>query len=208
MFAQKRIVLAVVFVFASTLLLSSCSSKPPTKTSEKKPDAGQPSQTQPHQSNESEQVLLPAREAYSKVREAALSWSSDAVLLTLGAPYRMGADRVEGGACLSWSATFYSPSRKQSWVFSYWSGKTFKAGKPLYENVELRFTSIDDFVDSPEIAQKAEAAGIAKIKSIILVAGQTSPYSKLPIEDTVFWEVESSDGTRLYFDAKTGSRLK
>lgn len=208
MLIHKRILFAIVFVLASALVLSSCSSNSATRTSERKPDAGQPSQSQPRESNESKQTSLSAREAYAKLREAALSWSSDAVLLTLGAPYRVGTDKVENGACLSWGATFYSPSRKQSWAFSCWSGQTYKAGKPLYDSVDLQFTSIDTFIDSPEVSQKASAAGIAEIKSIALIAGQTSPHSKSPVEGAVVWEVESPDGTKAYFDAATGSRIK
>lgn len=154
---------------------------------------------------------IDAKTAYEKLSNYAKSqWSPDAVLLILTAPYRP-MDSIENGTCISWTSAFYSPSKKQSWFFHYYSGQVYKAGSPNYKDVDLSYVDIKNFANSPEVYEKAVSAGASDIKNMSLVAGMTSPYSKIPSQVgslKLYWEIQTKNDESFYFDGISLNQLK
>lgn len=213
----KSLSLVFGFVLLSGFLLSGCSGGGKTGGVSKPASNLPEGQTKTEESTQKESTgggaggKIDAKTAYTKLSNFAKSqWAPDALLLVLSAPYRP-VDPVENGVCISWTSTFYSPSKKETWLFHYYAGQVYKAGKPYYKDVNLSYVASENFANSFEVYEKAASKGVSKIKSMSLVAGMTSPYSKLPPQVgslKLYWEVESDDGTLLYFDGKSLEQLK
>jgi hypothetical protein len=144
-------------------------------------------------------------------------WAPDAVPLALGA-VAQGKTIVEG-RCNSWSASFYSPSTKEVYVFNYYRDESMtkpqigRANKPLLQDLEMQPGDLlgSWTIDSPEAARIAKDQGLTELTglevSLRQIRPDVNPPQQVPASCEVYWRAKSKEGKTLYLDAATGKVL-
>jgi hypothetical protein len=177
---------------------------------EKKTEGGEQTPSQPASSTAAKDEIT-AKQALELLAAKAKGWASDALPVSLGPVARGKA--IEGGKCDYWSATFYSPSKKEAYIFNCFQRDVSQAGRPMFQDVVWQVGDLQGSwrVDSPEAASIAAGQGLTDISVMTLTLRQyrsdINPPQVVPSSCQVYWEIEGKDSRTLYINATTGEFL-
>lgn len=163
-----------------------------------------------NQSSNKIDEFVTAKEVYPELlKTAQKEWSQDAVLILLQTSLDVDGTRIENGKSNFWGATFYSPAKKMTCIYNFYGGVS--KGPEEKVDKDIIYLPIKDFTDSSVIHEKAKSAGIERLSTMSLVAGDVPHYNFFSNGEKqlrIFWLAIDDTGTKIYnFDAKTGEKI-